>query len=58
MLNVIAFEIDTRLILLTVMGVMFLGVYRICNTRKSILTLNVIITMSSFFIFDGQWMFL
>lgn len=42
MLNVIAFEysvqIDTciRLILLTVMGVMFLGVYRIRNTRKSI----------------------
>lgn len=40
MLNVTAFEysvqIDIRLILLTVMEVMFLGVYRICNTRKSI----------------------
>lgn len=40
MQNVIAFEYSVqmyiRLILLTVMGVMFLGVYRICKTRKSI----------------------
>lgn len=61
MLNVIAFEIDIRLILLTVMGVMFLGVYRICNTRKSIEHLFNIKRYHHdefIFFFDGQWMFL
>lgn len=36
MLNVIVFEIDVRFILFIVMGVMFFGVYRICNMRKLI----------------------